>query len=144
MRAAQQALEADGARTLRNEFFFSAPQLKRHPLDGEDNQHATDCLSWLGFVGVGSSRAAGPAQLVRRRPVRESRVCAPIDGRSESELREIATLQLRNVAITKRAPPPMTPHQRRTRLYLVIPLSLVLVCIVLLVTTAYPYNLFLW
>src|SRR5437867_8517984 len=26
--------EADGARRLRNEFFFSAPQLKRDPLDG--------------------------------------------------------------------------------------------------------------
>src|SRR2546430_24748 len=30
--AAQQALEADGARRLRNESFFSAPQLKRDPL----------------------------------------------------------------------------------------------------------------
>src|SRR5213076_1722823 len=30
--AAQQALEAGGARKLRNESFFSAPQLKRDPL----------------------------------------------------------------------------------------------------------------
>src|SRR5216117_53368 len=30
--AASQALEADGARRLRNESFFSAPQLKRDPL----------------------------------------------------------------------------------------------------------------
>lgn len=69
---------------------------------------------------------------------------APGHTLTESELREIATLQLRNVAVTKRAPPPMTPQQRQTRLYLVIPLSLVLVCTLLLVTTAYPYNLFLW
>src|SRR5438105_11532400 len=32
--AAQQALEADGARRLWNESFFSAPQLKRDPLGG--------------------------------------------------------------------------------------------------------------
>ena len=32
--AAEQALEAGGARRLGNEFFFSAPQLKRDPLGG--------------------------------------------------------------------------------------------------------------
>src|SRR5881396_2828762 len=36
--AAQQALEAGGARKLRNESFFSAPQLKRDPL-GSMTEH---------------------------------------------------------------------------------------------------------
>jgi len=35
--AVWQALEADGARRLRNESFFSAPQLKRDPLGGRFN-----------------------------------------------------------------------------------------------------------
>ena len=33
------ALEAAGARTLRNESFFGAPQLKRDPLDGSQSVH---------------------------------------------------------------------------------------------------------
>src|SRR5213076_1876635 len=39
--AAQQALEAGGARRLRNESFFSAPQLKRDPLGRHTNMAGT-------------------------------------------------------------------------------------------------------
>jgi ketosteroid isomerase-like protein len=69
VRAAYSALEADGARRLRDESFFSAPQLKRDPLDGgntyRDEDHVTDrhlrrpamIALFLTASAVGSSRA---------------------------------------------------------------------------------------
>src|SRR5216117_3043530 len=54
--AASQALEADGARRLRNESFFSAPQLKRDPL-GDNMIHGRISVAVLG--GLLMADAAG-------------------------------------------------------------------------------------
>src|SRR5213076_1179175 len=52
--AAQQALEADGARRLRNESFFSAPQLKRDPLgsDADSSPRSPERTMILGLRTV--------------------------------------------------------------------------------------------
>src|SRR5437773_3541819 len=99
--AAQQALEAGGARRLRNESFFSAPQLKRDPLGSARALRYGQVPHWLRFshrsvdsstrlyvswhrVRTDREQGTGPSSYVGRRstpPVRSacdrsrSRIC---------------------------------------------------------------------
>jgi hypothetical protein len=64
---------------------------------------------------------------------------------TDENLREIATMQLRNVLGLSRPPrsiPP--PNQVARTLFLGIPLSVILVCVLVLIITCYPTAVFLW
>jgi ABC-type Fe3+ transport system permease subunit len=63
---------------------------------------------------------------------------------TDEELREISTMQLRNVLAARRAPRQTQENQTRRTLFLVVPLSVVVVCIVILLATCYPSAVFLW
>ena len=67
---------------------------------------------------------------------------APQHTLTEAELREIATMQLRNV-VRAQTPPPVRSVPR-TSYFLVVPIVIVLGCIVALLTTCYPASVFLW
>ena len=63
---------------------------------------------------------------------------------TEENLREIATMQLRNVLGHQKLPPAFPANRRRATLYLVLPLCGVLACFIVLASTCYPSKVFLW
>jgi hypothetical protein len=63
---------------------------------------------------------------------------------SEQEVREVATMQLRNVLDAQRPPPPRRPSDLRRSLFIAAPLLVVLLCVLVLLTTCYPNAVFLW
>jgi hypothetical protein len=63
---------------------------------------------------------------------------------TDEELREISTMQLRNVLAARRATRQTQENQTRRTLFLVVPLSVVVICIVVLLGTCYPSAVFLW
>jgi hypothetical protein len=64
---------------------------------------------------------------------------------TDEDLREIATMQLRNVLGLSPPPASSVPANQVTRtLFLVVPLFVVLACVLVLVTTCYPRAVFLW
>lgn len=63
---------------------------------------------------------------------------------TDEELREISTMQLRNILAARRATPQTQENQTRRTLFLVVPLFVLVVCIVILLVTCYPSAVFLW
>jgi hypothetical protein len=64
---------------------------------------------------------------------------------TDENLREIATMQLRNVLGLSTPPRPIPPPNQVARtLFLGVPLSVVLACVLVLVKTCYPTAVFLW
>jgi hypothetical protein len=63
---------------------------------------------------------------------------------TEENLRDIATLQLRNVLGLPRTPRSISANQVSHALFLAVPLSVILVCFLVLVTKCYPRAVFLW
>lgn len=62
---------------------------------------------------------------------------------TDEEMREITTMQLRNLMAEQRADPP-SPGSTRRALFLGLPLALVLGCVIVLAVTCYPKTVFLW
>jgi hypothetical protein len=63
---------------------------------------------------------------------------------TDDSLREIATMQLRNIVDFHRPSRAITTDQIRSGRFLAVPLVVVLACIVVLLTTCYPSEVFLW
>jgi hypothetical protein len=63
---------------------------------------------------------------------------------TDEQLREISTMQLRNVLGFPRRQTSIQPNEVIRALFLVVPLSVVVVCIIVLINTCYPSAVFLW
>jgi hypothetical protein len=63
---------------------------------------------------------------------------------TDEELREVATMQLRNLVAARRPTRQTQETQTRRTLFLVVPLSVVVLCIAILLVTCYPRTVFLW
>jgi hypothetical protein len=63
---------------------------------------------------------------------------------TDEDLREVSTMQLRNILEARRATRSAQQNWTRRTLLWAVPLSVVVVCIVILVTTCYPKAVFLW
>jgi hypothetical protein len=63
---------------------------------------------------------------------------------TDEELREVSTMQLRNLLAGRRAKPQSQENQTRRTLFLAVPLSVVVLCTAILRTTCYPSVVFLW
>jgi hypothetical protein len=65
---------------------------------------------------------------------------------TDEELREVATMQLRNALAAERpkTPPPPPASSMRGTLSLLVPTAIVLACAIYLVVTCYPSAVFLW
>ena len=63
---------------------------------------------------------------------------------TDEQLREISTMQLRNVLAARRATLQTQEIQTRRTLFLLVPLSVVVLCIATLLGTCYPSAVFLW
>src|SRR5208282_2381579 len=61
---------------------------------------------------------------------------------SDEELREVATMQLRNLLSAARPPP--QAGSDRSLLFLMIPISVVVICVFTLLFRCYPKATFLW
>ena len=63
---------------------------------------------------------------------------------TDEEMREITTMQLRNLVAERRTPPPPPPGRTKQLVFLGVPIVLVLGCVVVLLGTCYPGAVFLW
>jgi hypothetical protein len=63
---------------------------------------------------------------------------------TDQDLREVSTMQLRNFVDARRPPRSAQVNRTRRTLFLAVPLSVVVACIVILLTTCYPSAVFLW
>ena len=63
---------------------------------------------------------------------------------TDEELREVSTMQLRNLLAGRRAKPQTQENQTRRALFLAVPLSVVVLCTAILLVTCYPSVVFLW
>ena len=63
---------------------------------------------------------------------------------TDEDLREVSTMQLRNFLDERRPMHSVQENRTRRILFLAVPLSVILACIVILLTTCYPRAVFLW
>lgn len=63
---------------------------------------------------------------------------------TDENVRELVTIQLRNVLDAQRPKRTFQPSQARRMLFIVLPTLVLLACIVILLTTCYPSTVFLW
>lgn len=63
---------------------------------------------------------------------------------TDEDLREISTMELRNILDQRRPTRSARENQTRQTLFLAVPLSVVAGCIVILLATCYPRAVFLW
>jgi hypothetical protein len=63
---------------------------------------------------------------------------------TDDNLREIATMEFRNVLGLPRSPRSVPANQVTRTLFLLLPLSVVFACVLVLFRTCYPSGVFLW